>query len=94
MKYWVELSELGRAFTEMNLALRNETQTELKPFPTCQTCDKWKTIKCVMSKLLSDTLRNSRCDYSKLIYPNHDFFCPEHPDFTKEMSEVTNGKDM
>ena len=55
-----------------------------KPFPTCETCDKWKTIDCIISKLLSDTLRNSRHKWATLIYPDHDFFCKDHSDFNPD----------
>lgn len=58
-----------------------ESMKSVKPFPTCETCPKWKTIECTMSKLLSDTLRNSRHKWAELIYPNSDYFCKDHQDF-------------
>ncbi len=58
-------------------------EQDCKPFPTCQTCDKWKTKKCIISRLCEDMLRNSNRDISKGIYPDHDFCCTYHPEFNQ-----------
>ena len=78
--FWFK-TVFGTGKTVRLLAGNTVIETKVKPFPTCETCPKWKTIECTMSKLLSDTLRNSRHKWAELIYPNSDYFCKDHQDF-------------
>lgn len=45
---------------------------KVKPFPTCETCDKWCKHECP-SYTKDDIMRK----------PPKDFFCASHSDFTK-----------
>lgn len=51
-----------------------------KPFPTCETCDKYQTEECEKRRWNGDS-------YCR---PWFDDFCKDHQDFTSE----SNGKDM
>jgi hypothetical protein len=77
---YINLTKEDKAFTEMNLALRNEARKEFTPFPTCET---YEHIDYTREVIGNDQLIVCR-EYGVVLNDvRTTHFCACHQDFQK-----------